>query len=66
MVKNTDEQVKTLTTDLFWGEVELTNADGQWRCTAELWSVQGDAAAGVEVSDEGQRRQGSCGLVSRE
>ena len=31
-----------------------------------LWSVQGDAAARVEVGDEGRRRRGSCGLVRRE
>ena len=39
---------------------------GQRRGTAVLWSIQGDAAAGVEVGDEGRRRRSSCGLVRRE
>ena len=39
---------------------------GWRRGTAVLWSVQGDAAAGVEVGDEGRRRRSSCGLVHRE
>lgn len=39
---------------------------GQWSGAAVFWSVQGDAATGVEVGDEGRRRRGSCGLVCRE
>ena len=38
---------------------------GQRRGAAVFWSVQGDAAAGVEVRDEGRRRRSSCGLVRR-
>ena len=66
MAKNTDEQVKTLTADLFWGEVELTNVDGQRRYTVELWSVQGDAAAGVGAVEEGRRQWRSSCRVSVE
>ena len=38
---------------------------GQRSGAAVLWSVQGDAAAGVEVGDKGRRRRSSCGLVHR-
>ena len=36
----------------------------QRRSVAVLWSVQGDAAAGVEVGDEGQQRR-SSGTLER-
>ena len=39
---------------------------GQRSGAAVFWSVQGDAAAGVEVGDEGRRRRSSCGMVRRE
>ena len=34
----------------------------QWRGAAVFWSVQGDAAAGVEAGDEGRRRRSSGAL----
>lgn len=36
----------------------------QWRGAAAFWSVQGDAAVGVEAGDEGQRRR-SLGTLER-
>ena len=39
---------------------------GQRSGAAVFWSIQGDAAAGVEVGDGGRRRRGSSGSVHRE
>ena len=39
---------------------------GQRSGAAVFWFVQGDAAAGVEVGDEGRWRRGSCRLGGRE
>ena len=38
----------------------------QRRSAAVLWSIQGDAAAGVEAVDEGRRRRSLAAMERRE
>ena len=44
----------------------LLNDDGQRKRATKLWSIQGDAAAGVGAVEEGRRRWRSSGRVGVE
>ena len=53
---NTDEHQQNLMTDLCQRKKDLLMLLGQRSGATVIWSIQGDAAAGVEVGDGGRRR----------
>ena len=63
---NTDEQRNPKNRSMKGKGEDLLTLIDSGGAPRRFWSVQGDAAAGVDEEDEGRWWRSSCGLVRRE